>query len=227
VPPGVRLLVLDAESTDGTPEVARAAGAVVVVRPWAGFVGARLYALSLVQTPWTLMLDADERLDAPLVAAIAAAEPSDLVDGYSIARVTYFCGRPIVGGGWGGERLLRLFRTGSAQLVAQPAAGGSAQVHERWRVAGEVGELAGELHHDSYPTVASYRAKFARYTSLEAAGLHVTPSDVAAAAVRALVRFPWLLIGRGGWRDGWRGAYISAASALYPAVVAFKAWQAR
>jgi len=169
------------------------------------------------------MLDADEWLDERLRAAIAVADRGDRVDGYAMRRLTYLCGRPIRGAGWGDERPIRLFRTAAATLEARPAAGGAAELHERWLVAGDVLELDGTLHHDSYPSLASYRTKFARYTSLEAAGLRATPASVARAAVRAGLRAPYLFVVRGGWRDGWRGAYVSAGSALYPAVAAFKA----
>ena len=66
LPPGMRVFVLDAASEDETVAVARAHSAEVEVRPWAGFVSARRYALGRVATPWALMLDADERLDATL-----------------------------------------------------------------------------------------------------------------------------------------------------------------
>jgi glycosyltransferase involved in cell wall biosynthesis len=223
VPSGAAVLVVDAESRDGSVSVARAAGASVVVRPWEGFVATRRFALSLVQTPWTFMLDADEALDAPMRAAIAAATPSANVSGYRVSRVNYFCGRAISGAGWGGERLLRLFRAERARLEARPAAGGDAEVHERWVADGEILDLGGALHHDSYPTIASYREKFARYTSLESRGLRGTPLAAARASILAIVRFPWLFLARGGWRDGWRGAFIAFFSALYPAVVALKA----
>jgi len=172
------------------------------------------------------MLDADERLDQPLRDAIAAA-PDSGFDGYCVRRTTYFCGRPVSGAGWGDERLLRLFRTQRASLEPMPAAGGTADVHERWEVPGAVADLAGRLHHDSYPTVASYRAKFARYTALEAQGLQATPLDAGRSLLRAAARLPWLFVVRGGWRDGWRGAYISAGSAFYPAVVTLKALRRR
>jgi glycosyltransferase involved in cell wall biosynthesis len=223
VPSGARVLVVDAESTDDTVALATAAGAEVVVRPWEGFVATRRFALGLVETPWTFMLDADEALDAPMRAAIAATTPAANVCGYRVLRVNYFCGRAISGAGWGGERLLRLFRTDRARIEARPAAGGDAEVHERWVADGEVLEFDGALHHDSYPTVASYHEKFARYTSLESRGVRGTPPAAARASLLAVVRFPWLLFARGGWRDGWRGAFIAFYSALYPAVVAFKA----
>ena len=173
------------------------------------------------------MLDADERLDGAARDAVEEVRPDDGIDGYRFHRITYFCGRPIEGAGWGGETLLRLFRTGRAQLVARPAAGGRADVHERWEVPGEVGDLSGALHHDSYPTLASYREKFARYTALEAAGLEAKPLSLVPTLARAALRLPWLYVVRGGWRDGWRGAYVCTASALYPAVVAFKALRLR
>lgn len=215
--------MLDAESEDGTAALARARGADVVVRPWRGFVDARRFALGRVRTEWTFMLDADEALDPILRDAILAAAPPPGVAGYAVRRTTYFCGRPISGCGWGDERILRLVRTERARIVAQPAAGGAAELHERLAVRGVVDELAGRLVHASYPTLASYRSKFARYTAIEAAGLAPSASAFAAATARALVRAPWLFVVRGGWRDGWRGAYIAGASALYPAVVRWKA----
>jgi hypothetical protein len=169
------------------------------------------------------MLDADEWLDAELQAAILAASPGSSVAGYALRRTTYFCARPIRGAGWGDERLVRLFRTHDAVLAARPAAGGDADLHEAWTVAGEVGTLDGTLHHDSYPTIASYRAKFACYTTIEARGVRAGSFRLAMAAARAALRGPWLFLGRGGWRDGWRGAYVCAGSALYPVAVAWKA----
>ncbi len=223
LPAGARLLVVDAESSDGTVALARERGAEVVVRPWEGFVSARRFALSRVATPWTFMLDADESLDAALSAALLRATPGERVDGYVVRRSTSFCGRPIAGAGWGGEELLRLFRTDRATLVARPAAGGRSDLHESWEVPGELATLEGVLFHDSYPTLASYREKYARYTSLEAQGLPSSPLALARAALEAMARAPWLFFVRGGWRDGWRGAYISLASAFYPVLARWKA----
>ncbi len=69
----MRVFVLDAASQDDTAAVARAHGADVETRAWTGFVNARRYALGRVATPWALMLDADELLDAALRDAILRA----------------------------------------------------------------------------------------------------------------------------------------------------------
>ena len=218
--------MIDAESTDATPALARAHGADVVVRPWAGFVATRRFALERVRTPWTFMLDADEALDGAAVAALEHATPDPGTDGYTLARLTYFCGKPMRGGAWGGEAPLRLFRTSAARLTAHPAGGGTADVHESWSVPGRIERLPGVLHHHSYPSLSAYRTKFAHYTSLEARGSRGSWRSLLRAAMFAVARVPWLLLRRGGWRDGWRGAFVAVASAAYPVCVAWKALRA-
>ncbi|HEY8314336.1 MAG TPA: glycosyltransferase family 2 protein [Candidatus Baltobacteraceae bacterium] len=221
LPRGMAVLVLDAQSTDRTQEIARSHGATVVERPWSDFVDARRFALERVQTRWVLMLDADEALDRELRDAIVAA-PRD-TDGYLLSRTTFFCGKPIRI--WSNERLLRLFRRDAVWLEARPASGGHAALHERWMCSGSVSTLPGVLLHESYPDVAAYRRKFDRYTSIEAEGVNASRSSVAAAHAKALLRFAWLTIVRAELLDGWRGIYVAWFSALYPAVVARKAWR--
>ncbi len=223
VPAGAAALVIDAESSDDTVALARERGARVVVRPWPGFVAARRAALALVGTEWTFMLDADEALENGLGRALAAVRPAGDVDAYAVRRTTFFCGRPIRHGPWGGDAPVRFFRTNRASVVAEPVAGGAAEVHERWIVPGRIDVLDGTLAHFSYPTVDAYRSKFARYTSLEARGVRGSPGAVVRALGVATLRAPWYLVVKGGWRDGWRGGFVSVASAAYPVAVAWKA----
>lgn len=211
--------MLDHQSSDGTVALAQARGARVEVRPFAGFVNARAYALSQVRTPWTLMIDADERPDRILRESITAARGD--ADGYAVSRTTYYCGKPMRI--WSGERLLRLFRTDRVRLLAQPAAGGAAQLHERWICEGPVETLAGTLQHYSYADASSYREKYARYTSLEAGGIR---GNRVAALVQLLLvplRFAHMLAVRGAVLDGVPGWTVAWYSALYPAVVQWKA----
>jgi glycosyltransferase involved in cell wall biosynthesis len=219
LPRGMAIIVLDHQSDDATADVARAHGASVVARPFHGFVEARRFALAQVHTPWTFMVDADEVLDQALQDAIVQA--SEDVDGYFVSRTTYFCGRPMRM--WTGERLLRLFRTNRVDLSAAPAAGGDAQLHERWSCKGPTRELDGVLHHYSYPTRAAYREKFARYTSIEAEGIHGTPLVLLRQLLLVPMRFYRNLLVRGGILDGMDGVRVAWYSAAYPAAVALKA----
>ncbi|MBD5656862.1 MAG: glycosyltransferase family 2 protein [Candidatus Eremiobacteraeota bacterium] len=226
LPAGIRALVVDANSGDRTVAIAREYGAEIAIREWEGFVATRRWAQARVTTPWTLMLDADERLDDEARRAIVAVDPETSDDGFVLRRTTWFCGRPIRGMGWGDERLLRLFRTDRARLVASPVSGGGGQVHERWELvpgALPARTLRGVLEHDSYPTLKSYARKFGRYTSLEARGLPPSLRRLIGVTPRSVFRAGWLLFARGGWRDGWRGAFVAVASAVYPVVVAWKA----
>jgi glycosyltransferase involved in cell wall biosynthesis len=216
--------VLDAESDDATATIAQRLGATVERRRWAGFVDARRHALTRVATNWTLMLDADEALDATLRAAIDAAP--DTVDAYCLRRITTFCGRRIRTAGWSNERLVRLFRTAKIRLEAH-SVGGGADLHERWVSDGRVGDLGGAIVHDSYPTIASYREKFSRYTSIEAAAVHGSLLGLLGATATGLARFPYAVLRYAGWTDGWRGVFVAAYSAAYPIVVQWKALRGR
>jgi glycosyltransferase involved in cell wall biosynthesis len=213
--------VLDHESTDETVSIASARGARVMTRSFAGFVEARRFAVSQVQTPWTLMIDADERPDSTLCAAMLDADGA--ADGYFVSRTTYYCGKPLRM--WRGERLLRLFRTHAARLEPQPAAGGQAQLHERWVCDGRVELLPGTLEHFSYSDAQSYREKYERYTDMESRGVH--PGLDAAVLLQALLaplRFVRLLC-KGAALDGPQGWYVAWKSAVYPTVVRWKAFR--
>jgi glycosyltransferase involved in cell wall biosynthesis len=213
------VVIVDHESSDGTLAVARSHGATVFVRPFEGFLNARRFALEQVQTPWTLMIDADEVLDRRLRDAIL--EASQDFDGYYLSRTTFYCGRAMRM--WSGERLLRFFRTNKARLEAAPAAGGTAHLHERWICDGPVGMLDGTLLHYSYPTPAAYREKYERYTAIEAAGVQSTRSKWLAQVARTPLRFFWYALVRGAVLDGSLGLQVAWWSAWYPAVVQWKA----
>lgn len=224
LPHGARVFVLDAESTDDTVAIARACGAEVESRPWTGFVDARAYALGRVRTPYTFMLDADEEIDATLREALAG--DLEAFDGYRVGRITRLAGRPVRAAGWSSERLVRCFRTGRGRVVAD-SVGGVADLHERWIVDGSVGDLPGSMLHESYPTIASYFEKYARYTALEAAALTPSPGRALRAAAAVPARFLWLLLRYDGLHDGWRGAFVAFFSAVYPLVVQCRAFGAK
>jgi hypothetical protein len=146
-------------------------------------------------------------------------------DGYRVRRVTMLAGRAVRAAGWSAERLVRCFRVDRAHVVPN-SVGGAADLHERWVVEGTLSDLPGMIVHDSYPTVASYRERFARYTQIEAAALQGSRFACAFAAAKLPLRFAWLWTRYGAWRDGWRGAFVAWYSALYPLAVQLRALKA-
>jgi glycosyltransferase involved in cell wall biosynthesis len=221
VPADAKTLVYDSTSTDGTAAIAADRGARVVDAPWRGFAQTRLDAAAMVDTPWTFMLDADERITPELSLELTSLDTPDGVDAYSVPRRNYFCGHWVRGAGWWPDRLVRLFRTGRANIQAR--GDGTASLHETWTIAGPSGALNAPLEHYSYDSLADYRDKFERYTDIEAAA--ATPDALALVSASSVMplRALWLLLGRGAIADGWRGAYIAWCSALYPVAVAAKA----
>jgi hypothetical protein len=130
------------------------------------------------------------------------------------------CGRAVRTAGWSNERLLRLIRTDRARVGTNSS---GAEVHETWTVDGTVADLPGAIVHDSYPTLASYRAKFEFYTGVEAQALRPSRRAYLGALALLPLRCAWSLLRYGGWRDGWRGAFVAWESARYRVVVRAKA----
>jgi len=165
------VIVLDSGSTDGTLEVARAAGArVEQTVDWPGFGPQKNRALDLAHGDWILSIDADELVTEALTDAICEAiRPRDAVPdadaqapvAWWIERRSRWCGRPIRFGDWRRDRVLRLFRRGAARFSDDI-------VHERVVCDGRQGQLAGWLWHDTVDTPEDGTEKALRYARLGA-----------------------------------------------------------
>jgi glycosyltransferase involved in cell wall biosynthesis len=154
------LIVVDAGSTDATVTLAEKAGAkVVVVDDWPGFGLQKNRALDLATGDWILSIDADERVSASLAQEIVAVVKNGSEGAFEIARLTQFCGQWIHHCGWTPDRVLRLFRRGSARFSDD-------LVHERVLLQANVklGRLREPLLHFSYPTPSHYWRKLEQYS---------------------------------------------------------------
>jgi len=160
-------LVVDSGSRDHTVEVARSAGARVIEHEWLGFGPQKNFAVRAAAHEWVLCLDADERVSAPLAAAIRAAlergTPSS--SAFALARRNRFLGRWLAHGEGYPDWTVRLFDRRRARWSDDP-------VHERVIADAPVARLAGDLLHASADSLDAYIAKQNRYTSLQAAALH-------------------------------------------------------
>ena len=158
-------IVVDSGSTDDTREIAAALGARVLrSADWPGFGRQKNRALDEAQGRWVLSLDADERVSAPLAAAIRAAVAASDAAGesgataYQLSRLSRFCGQWMRHGDWYPDRVTRLFLRGRARFTDD-------LVHERLDVQGPVARLDGELLHETMPTLHDALDKMNRYSS--------------------------------------------------------------
>lgn len=207
------IVVLNDDVSDGTDKICEAAGAKVFREPWKGYVGQKNSAAEKCSQPWLLNLDADEEATAGLRAEISRAiAASGEKAAFRFPRCTRFCGRWIRHGDWYPDRQTRLWRRGRARWVGE-------SVHERLEVDGAVGTLSAELLHHTAETIDAHIAKIPRYTdefARDAAARGHRPGGFDLLA-RPAWRFFRGYIFRGGFLDGWQGAYIAWTTAFYTA----------
>jgi glycosyltransferase involved in cell wall biosynthesis len=182
------VVVIDMASTDGTVDIARAAGARVVAiepQPWADEL--RNEHLATARHPWTLVLDSDEHLADDAGARIAeyvSGAPAS-VDAYALPRFNRIAGTVLRGPRWYPDEQVRLFRSDSVRwegghhrnpvarrgtLTVRPAPGPD-PVH---------------IHHDSYAGVREFLDKQLRYALTDEYPAEFDPSAYVAQAYAIL-----------------------------------------
>lgn len=218
-----QLVVVDAESTDRTAEIARRYTPQVFVRPWPGFGPQKNFAFDQVHCDWILILDADERvtdrLRDEIRRTIDGPAPGD-VAGFEIPRRNYFYGRWLRGGGVYPDYQIRLIKRGSGRYD-------DTLVHERLQLEGRIARLAEPFEHHSIPTVGDHYRKIGRYTSLAADEKLKTAGHISG------VQLGWHHVGtfakayvlRKGYTDGVPGLIAALFAAMYTFVKYAKAWE--
>lgn len=215
-------VVVDAESIDRTAELARAAGAKVIVRPWPGFGAQKNYAMDLVEAEWILVVDADERipqgLQAEILSRIAAWKTGDPV-AYEIPRKNYFYGAWVRHAGVYPDYQIRLFRRGCGRYNDVP-------VHENLIVRGTIGQLVHPMDHFTERRIRDHFRKFGLYTTMAAQEKGRTVRAVHAhdLVFRPLVVFVKSYALKRGYRDGVRGLIVSVFAGMYTFVKYAKLW---
>lgn len=162
------VLVVDSCSTDPTVDLATAAGADVVTRPFTDYADQRNWALDQIEDRygpcWVLSIDADEWLGDDLIDQLRRQRSRlDDADIYLIRRRVRFDGRILRFGGFGGTWLARLFRSDLTRYEPRV-------VNEHLAIppTARVGRIEGWLEHDDVDSWSAYVDKHNRYSTLEA-----------------------------------------------------------
>jgi glycosyltransferase involved in cell wall biosynthesis len=214
------VLVVDSGSTDGTPDLARAKGARVIVRDWPGYAEQKNIAAREASHDWILSVDADERVTPELAAEITATLVRDPPHaGFRMPRVTWHLGRWIRTTDWYPDYQLRLYHRARASWPSR-------RVHESVAATGEVGRFRGELQHFAYRDLRHHFETMDRYTTLaaeemQAQGRRAGFFDL---SVHPLAAFLRNYILRRGFIDGSAGFIISSMNAYYVFLKFAKLW---
>ena len=214
-------LLVDTGSTDDTMEIARAAGFRVEERPWQGFGPTKAAALAMATGDWVLLLDADEAVTPELRAEIEAVLIGGRAErGFELCRRAFFLGRWMAHGGYYPDWVLRLVQRDAFEMSND-------LVHERLRVDGAVGRLAGDIEHYTDRSLAEYLAKMVHYASLGAESAHASGRRFA--LHQLVLRPPAIFLKRFvlklGCLDGMQGFLLALLSAVHVTIKYARLWE--
>lgn len=212
------VVVVSEQTTDATAEVARGFTDRVLVRRFEGFSDQRDWADGQAGGDWILSVDCDEVVSSELAREIRETLVAPGFRAYRVPHLDYMFGKWIRHGGWYPQYHVRLYERGQARW--------SRDVHERADVATPLGTLQNPIRHYAHEHVADWLAKMARYTSLEAEGMHragvrmTVPRLLAEPPLYSGYKYFW----QQGWRDGAHGLVLALLLGCYRLVRNLKLW---
>ncbi|HEU0265250.1 MAG TPA: glycosyltransferase family 2 protein [Geobacterales bacterium] len=217
------VFVIDSLSTDGTPEIAAAAGAKVIDLEWRGsFAEQRNRADSHANHDWIMHLDADETISPELAREMEQFFSSGDTGRYVACRFPrreLFFGKWINHGGWYPQYKIRLYKKGAGSW--------SSTVHEQYVTDGPVHTFTNPILHDSYRDIATFVDKFNRYSTLDAQADFRDGKRFSFFKLMSqpLERFVGRYLKHSGWRDGFHGFAIASLIAFNYFIRLLKLWE--
>jgi glycosyltransferase involved in cell wall biosynthesis len=215
-------IVVDAESTDGTREIASARGARVLVQPWLGYRDQKNVAIDAASQDYVLSLDADEWLPQETAEEVRQALATPSAEVFVFSRVSAVSGA-FLRRTFGRDRQARLFRRGGARF-------GGGEVHERLVVPAGARTilLEGPILHRTYRSFAEFAERMNRYSDLGARTMAAAGRPVSRwrLVVSPAAAFLKMFVLRGGFLDGVRGLVVAAGHAHYVLLKYAKHWEA-
>ncbi len=165
--------VIDSQSTDATPEIARTFGAKVVQFHYqGGWPKKRQWAMENLDFAygWILLVDADEALTPELAEEIRRAIQDPAFNGYYISLRMHFLGK-VLRHGDASFWKLALFRRGKGRyecrLRDQDASMADMEIHEHVVAEGPTSRLEHPLIHHNVESLSHYIQKHDEYSNWE------------------------------------------------------------
>ncbi len=144
------IVVLDSFSTDNTGQICIEKGVRFEQHAFDGHIQQKNRAKDLASHHWILSLDADEKPDSTLLLSIKSLKEHDFpgnIDGYSMNRLNFYCGKPIKTCGWYPDTKLRLWKKDCGSWTGT-------NPHDRFELNKGLtaAHLPGDILHNTYPT---------------------------------------------------------------------------
>jgi glycosyltransferase involved in cell wall biosynthesis len=207
------IIVIDSYSTDGTQKIAETRGARFIQHAFEGHIQQKNVALSHASFEWILSLDADEALDETLRQSILKVKDSGNSDGYSMNRLTNYCGHWVKHCGWYPDTKVRLVRNGKARWTG-------INPHDRLELTegAKPQHLTGDILHYSYYTLDDHRKQIEYFGNIAARELFnrkkkitwlMVFAKVIAQFVKSYILKLGILDGSAGWTISRMSAYAT------------------
>ena len=207
-----RVFVVDSFSTDRTLEICWEYADCVVQHEYVNSAAQKNWALTQINTEWTLHVDSDERVEPALRDEILSLlDTAEGIEGFRI-RI-----KNLVWGKW--VRSCNLYPCAQVRLFRTALAGWSdREVHARLQGVKVVRDLKNHIIHSDLVDLSSELQQFARQVVVWESNELAKSSrrwhwwDV---TLRPLAIFLLMYFRLGGFREGFRGFYLSVYRAFY------------
>jgi glycosyltransferase involved in cell wall biosynthesis len=220
------IVVVDMESEDKTVEIAREYTSNIYTHPIIpAFDSARKFAVEKAIGDWILLIDADELVPKLLCDRLKRVVINNETDIVYIPFKTYIMGAWIKNTGWWPEYHPRFFKRDAVSFTADVHAFMQEDASARKLFLPAIQEVA--VWHFNYRDSQHFVEKLNRYTSIEAVQAFVKGKKFSlfrmlAAGFRGFqVRY----ISQRGYKDGYRGFFLSIMMGFYRTMTYVKLWE--
>ena len=156
------IVVVDSFSKDKTQDICQKYSVKFVQHAFEGHIEQKNWAITQASNPFILSLDADEVVDSNLKSSILKIKENWTHDGYSMNRLTNYCGKWIYHCGWYPDTKLRLWDSRKGKW-------GGDNPHDKFEFYDKnlpIKQLEGDLLHYSYYTLEDHYKQVTYFTDI-------------------------------------------------------------
>jgi glycosyltransferase involved in cell wall biosynthesis len=155
------IVVVDSFSKDRTKEIPESKGVRVVLHEFLGHIEQKNWAITQAKFPFILSLDADEALSDKLKVSILQAKKYKIHDGYTMNRLTNYCGKWVRFCSWYPDTKLRMWDSTKGKW-------GGINPHDKFEMqeGSSIAHLKGDILHYSYYTRDDHYRQVEKFTDI-------------------------------------------------------------
>lgn len=217
------IILVDTGNIDKTNEIAKKYNCkIVTAKPGSGWNNYRNAGIKAAKGDWILFVDADERVTPLLKIEVEQIVFSDSqFSAYEIPRRNFYLGKEMFHGGWGQDKVIRLFKK-------EALVGYKNKLHEQPVINGELSTMNHELIHFSHRDLESMLDKTLLFTGFESRSRLDAKHPPMAVWRFARVMFTefWLrFVKLSAWRDGIEGTIDGLFQVFNMFIIYARLWE--